>query len=183
MHGKKCPCRTRASAQAKYLVERLRDSWQHLLRDRATRTLTYNDEQFHALEKIKVDHNGKRIKLLLMENVNPAVAQMAECLADWYKLAQTVYLKTQILEKDVRDCERKLDNIRDELFHIKSEQKLDVDTKNLSSSNQLAKIEERNRLRIMKQQQMEVMAVMKKNSELITLLKNLGFVNDNVNGS
>lgn len=54
MHGKKCPCRTRASAQAKYLVERLRDSWQHLLRDRATRTLTYNDEQFHALEKIKV---------------------------------------------------------------------------------------------------------------------------------
>lgn len=30
------------------------DSWQHLLRDRATRSLTYNDEQFHALEKIKV---------------------------------------------------------------------------------------------------------------------------------
>jgi TANK-binding kinase 1 len=38
---------------AKYLVERLRDSWQHLLRDRATRSLTYNDEQFHALEKVK----------------------------------------------------------------------------------------------------------------------------------
>lgn len=183
MHGKKCPCRTRASAQAKYLVERLRDSWQHLLRDRATRTLTYNDEQFHALEKIKVDHNGKRIKQLLLENVNPAVAQMAECLADWYKLAQTVYLKTQILEKDVRDCERKLYDIRDELYHIKSEQKLDVDTKNISSNNQLAKIEERNRLRVMKQQQLEVMAVMRKNSELITLLSNLGIVNGNVNGS
>lgn len=183
MHGKKCPCRTRASAQAKYLVERLRDSWQHLLRDRATRTLTYNDEQFHALEKIKVDHNGKRIKQLLMDNVNPAVAQMAECLADWYKLAQTVYLKTQILEKDVRDCERKLHDIRDELYHIKSEQKLDVDTKTISSNNQLAKIEERNRLRIMKQQQLEVMAVMRKNSELITLLSNLGIVNGNVNGS
>ncbi|KAM8715635.1 hypothetical protein ACLKA7_002652 [Drosophila subpalustris] len=183
MHGKKCPCRTRASAQAKYLVERLRDSWQHLLRDRATRTLTYNDEQFHALEKIKVDHNGKRIKQLLLENVNPAVAQMAECLADWYKLAQTVYLKTQILEKDVRDCERKLYDIRDELYHIKSEQKLDVDTKNISSNNQLAKIEERNRLRVMKQQQLEVMAVMRKNSELITLLSNLGIVNGNINGS
>ncbi|XP_034473988.1 serine/threonine-protein kinase TBK1 isoform X1 [Drosophila innubila] len=183
MHGKKCPCRTRASAQAKYLVERLRDSWQHLLRDRATRTLTYNDEQFHALEKIKVDHNGKRIKQLLQDNVNPAVAQMAECLADWYKLAQTVYLKTQILEKDVRDCERKLYDIRDELYHIKSEQKLDVDTKTISSNNQLAKIEERNRLRIMKQQQLEVMSVMRKNSELITLLSNLGIVNGNVNGS
>ncbi|KAH8392220.1 hypothetical protein KR215_003556 [Drosophila sulfurigaster] len=183
MHGKKCPCRTRASAQAKYLVERLRDSWQHLLRDRATRTLTYNDEQFHALEKIKVDHNGKRIKQLLLDNVNPAVAQMAECLADWYKLAQTVYLKTQILEKDVRDCERKLYDIRDELYHIKSEQKLDVDTKNISSNNQLAKIEERNRLRIMKQQQLEVMAVMRKNSELIALLSNLGIIDGKVNGS
>ncbi|XP_017859130.1 PREDICTED: serine/threonine-protein kinase TBK1 [Drosophila arizonae] len=183
MHGKKCPCRTRASAQAKYLVERLRDSWQHLLRDRATRTLTYNDEQFHALEKIKVDHNGKRIKQLLLENVNPAVAQMAECLADWYKLAQTVYLKTQILEKDVRDCERKLHSIRDELYHIKGEQKLNVDTKNINSNNQLAKIEERNRLRIMKQQQLEVMAVMRRNSELISLINKIGISNANIKGS
>ncbi|XP_017097361.2 serine/threonine-protein kinase TBK1 [Drosophila bipectinata] len=183
MHGKKCPCRTRASAQAKYLVERLRDSWQHLLRDRATRTLTYNDEQFHALEKIKVDHNGKRIKALLLDNVNPAVAQIAECLADWYKLAQTVYLKTQILEKDVRDCERKLNGIRDELYHIKSELKLDVDTKTINNNNQLAKIEERNRLRVMQQQQQEVMAVMRTNSELISLLGKLGIGNGGLESS
>ncbi|XP_039480983.1 serine/threonine-protein kinase TBK1 [Drosophila santomea] len=177
MHGKKCPCKTRASAQAKYLVERLRDSWQHLLRDRATRTLTYNDEQFHALEKIKVDHNGKRIKALLLDNVNPTVAQIAECLADWYKLAQTVYLKTQILEKDVRDCERKLNGIRDELYHVKSELNLDVDTKTINNNNQLAKIEERNRLRVMQQQQQEVMAVMRTNSEIISLLSKLGITN------
>ncbi|XP_016945017.1 serine/threonine-protein kinase TBK1 [Drosophila suzukii] len=183
MHGKKCPCRTRASAQAKYLVERLRDSWQHLLRDRATRTLTYNDEQFHALEKIKVDHNGKRIKALLMDNVNPTVAQIAECLADWYKLAQTVYLKTQILEKDVRDCERKLNGIRDELYHVKSELKLDVDTKTINNNNQLAKIEERNRLRVMQQQQQEVMAVMRTNSEIISLLSKLGIANGGLENS
>ncbi|XP_017005392.2 serine/threonine-protein kinase TBK1 [Drosophila takahashii] len=183
MHGKKCPCRTRASAQAKYLVERLRDSWQHLLRDRATRTLTYNDEQFHALEKIKVDHNGKRIKALLLDNVNPTVAQIAECLADWYKLAQTVYLKTQILEKDVRDCERKLNGIRDELYHVKSELKLDVDTKTINNNNQLAKIEERNRLRVMQQQQQEVMAVMRTNSEIISLLSKLGISNGGIENS
>ncbi|XP_017121149.1 serine/threonine-protein kinase TBK1 [Drosophila elegans] len=183
MHGKKCPCRTRASAQAKYLVERLRDSWQHLLRDRATRTLTYNDEQFHALEKIKVDHNGKRIKALLFDNVNPTVAQIAECLADWYKLAQTVYLKTQILEKDVRDCERKLNGIRDELYHVKSELKLDVDTKTINNNNQLAKIEERNRLRVMQQQQQEVMAVMRTNSEIISLLSKLGISNGGLESS
>lgn len=54
IRDKKCPCKTNANARAKYLIERLRDSWQHLLRDRATRSLTYNDEQFHSLEKIKV---------------------------------------------------------------------------------------------------------------------------------
>ncbi|XP_034668298.1 serine/threonine-protein kinase TBK1 isoform X1 [Drosophila subobscura] len=183
MHGKKCPCRTRASAQAKYLVERLRDSWQHLLRDRATRTLTYNDEQFHALEKIKVDHNGKRLKALLLDNVNPAVAQIAECLADWYKLAQTVYLKTQILEKDVRDCERKLNGIRDELYHIKTEQNLDGDTNTMHNNIQLLKLKERNTLREMQQQQHEVMAVMRKNSELITFLSKLGIANGSLEAS
>lgn len=54
IRDKNCPCKTNAVARAKHLVDRLRDSWQHLLRDRATRSLTYNDEQFHALEKIKV---------------------------------------------------------------------------------------------------------------------------------
>uniref|UniRef100_W8BFK6 Serine/threonine-protein kinase TBK1 n=1 Tax=Ceratitis capitata TaxID=7213 RepID=W8BFK6_CERCA len=139
MHGKRCPCRTRASPRAKYLVERLRDSWQHLLRDRATRTLTYNDEQFHALEKIKVLRNGDRIKTLLLDDVKPAVAQMAECLADWYKLAQTVFLKTQILEKDIRDYERKLNDLRDKLYHIKSEMKADESTRTNANNNILSK--------------------------------------------
>lgn len=101
-------------ARGKHLIERLRvratltksnyslsfdnlsfsqDSWQHLLRDRATRSLTYNDEQFHALEKIKIAETGKRMKLLLTDDVRPVVAQIAECLADWYKRAQTIYLK------------------------------------------------------------------------------------------
>lgn len=49
----KNPSNNYSSERAKHLVERLRDSWQHLLRDRATRSLTYNDEQFHALEKVR----------------------------------------------------------------------------------------------------------------------------------
>ena len=36
---------------------------------------------------------GKRIKLLLNDDVKVVVAQIAECLADWYKRAQTIYLK------------------------------------------------------------------------------------------
>lgn len=49
-----CPHQARAPARVHTLVDRLRESWQHLLRDRATRSLTYNDEQFHVLERIKV---------------------------------------------------------------------------------------------------------------------------------
>lgn len=49
----KSPSNNYSNEKAKHLVERLRDSWQHLLRDRATRSLTYNDEQFHALEKVR----------------------------------------------------------------------------------------------------------------------------------
>ncbi|XP_075152667.1 I-kappaB kinase epsilon [Haematobia irritans] len=174
MHGKKCPCRTRASPQAKYLVERLRDSWQHLLRDRATRTLTYNDEQFHALEKIKVDRNGKRLKSLLLDDTKPAVGQMAECLADWYKLAQTVYLKSEILEKDVRECERNLYKIRDDLYGLKTDMQKDLDAKMVNNSNQLSKIEQKNRLRFMQQQQQDVLAIMQQNNQLISMLQELG---------
>lgn len=50
-----CPWSGKASQRATTLVDRLRDGWQHLLRDRATRSLTYNDEQFHVLERIKVN--------------------------------------------------------------------------------------------------------------------------------
>lgn len=51
----KNPSNNFSNEKAKHLVERLRDSWQHLLRDRATRSLTYNDEQFHALEKVRFE--------------------------------------------------------------------------------------------------------------------------------
>ena len=46
------------------------ESWQHLLRDRASRTLTYNDEQFHILEKIKMSETIKVIEDLLLKVTN-----------------------------------------------------------------------------------------------------------------
>ncbi|XP_058450349.1 serine/threonine-protein kinase TBK1 [Malaya genurostris] len=120
------PNKHRVNEKAKYLVDRLRDSWQHLLRDRATRSLTYNDEQFHALEKIKITETGKRIKSLLNEDVRPAVELEAECLADWYKKAQTIFLQTQFLHKDVVTHEEMLYDIRDRLVQIKEDLKEDI---------------------------------------------------------
>lgn len=57
----KGPSKNYSNEKAKHLVERLRDSWQHLLRDRATRSLTYNDEQFHALEKVCISKCSSHI--------------------------------------------------------------------------------------------------------------------------
>ncbi|CAG9795440.1 unnamed protein product [Diatraea saccharalis] len=102
-----CPAAERLAARARTLVERLRDSWQHLVRDRATRSLTYNDEQFHVLERITVAETGRRLRALL-QRAAPQARARADALADWYKVAATVYLQTQILDKDVSAAELKL---------------------------------------------------------------------------
>lgn len=81
-----------------------------MLRDRATRSLTYNDEQFHVLERIKVTETGRRLKALLETECTPSMTQRSECVADWYKMAQTVFLQTQILDKDIDSYERVLES-------------------------------------------------------------------------
>ncbi|CAH4028987.1 serine/threonine-protein kinase TBK1 [Pieris brassicae] len=102
-----CPARLRLAERAGSLVLRLRDSWQHLVRDRATRSLTYNDEQFHVLERITVAETGRRARALL-QRAAPLARARAMAIADWYKVAQTVYLQTQILDKDVASADLKL---------------------------------------------------------------------------
>ncbi|XP_028172711.1 serine/threonine-protein kinase TBK1 [Ostrinia furnacalis] len=102
-----CPADARLHARARTLVERLRESWQHLVRDRATRSLTYNDEQFHVLERITVAETGRRLRALL-QRAAPMARDRADAIADWYKVAATVYLQTQILDKDVSSTELKL---------------------------------------------------------------------------
>merc|ERR1712029_1049685 len=82
-------------------VSKMKESWQHLLRDRASRTLTYNDEQFHILEKIKMQETIRVLMDLLQTGVQPVIHQLTDALADWYKMAQTTYLQTEILHKDI----------------------------------------------------------------------------------
>jgi len=82
-------------------VTKLKESWQHLLRDRASRTLTYNDEQFHILEKIKMTETIRILVALLVTECTPSITSRTEALADWYKMASTIYLQTEILFKDL----------------------------------------------------------------------------------
>jgi len=91
-----------AAHRASTYVTKLKESWQHLLRDRASRTLTYNDEQFHILEKIKMTETIRVIVELLTKECEPSVTSRTEALADWYKMASTIYLQTEILYKDLQ---------------------------------------------------------------------------------
>ena len=90
-----------SSIKAQTYVAKLKESWQHLLRDRASRTLTYNDEQFHILEKIKMQETIRTLMDLLTKEITPAVNNQTEHMADWYKMAQTTFLQTEILKKDI----------------------------------------------------------------------------------
>ncbi|KAF7282355.1 I-kappaB kinase epsilon [Rhynchophorus ferrugineus] len=104
----KCPAKTLAPARARTLVDHLRDSWQHLMRDKATRNLSFNDEQFHILEKIKITQTINKIKDLLEEEVFPQYEALAENFGDWYKMAQNILLKLEIFASDVSKYESKL---------------------------------------------------------------------------
>ncbi|CAH1393934.1 unnamed protein product [Nezara viridula] len=108
--GCRCCWKSKAPQRANTCVQRLRDSWQHMIRDRATRSLTYNDEQFHVLERMKMDVMGTNlIKNLLEQEVVLSIIQTADCLADWYKMAQTIYLQGKILDKDVDNSKKSLE--------------------------------------------------------------------------
>ncbi|ODM99377.1 Serine/threonine-protein kinase TBK1 [Orchesella cincta] len=100
---------SRASIKAATHVGKLRESWQHLLRDRATRNLTYNDEQFHILERIKMQEKAKCLSELLNDECQHAIIRLTEVLSDWYKTAQAAFIQTEILAKDTYQFEESLE--------------------------------------------------------------------------
>lgn len=176
------PSKNRANFRAKHLVERLRDSWQHLLRDRATRSLTYNDEQFHALEKIKITETGKRIKSLLTENVRPETYKQAEALADWYKMAQTIYLQSEILLKDLQTYEESMFDVRDRLVHLRDEIKADGKESGASSVETSLhmgpRVELGGNMKILMNYQRDIMALIRQNAEIVETIQRLGLDTD-----
>lgn len=66
---------------------------------------------------------GKRIKGLLNTEIKPSVIMFIDCLADWYKISQTIYLQTEILESDLVDQEELLQKVRSKLFILKEDMK------------------------------------------------------------
>ncbi|XP_045123829.1 inhibitor of nuclear factor kappa-B kinase subunit epsilon-like [Portunus trituberculatus] len=94
----------RAPNKAATLVNKLRESWQHLLRDRAARTLTFNDEQFHLLEKMKIKETAKSLETLLA-SVTATLHCTTDHLADWCKVAKVQRVQTEIEQADLEKHE------------------------------------------------------------------------------
>ncbi|KAK7072288.1 hypothetical protein SK128_028032 [Halocaridina rubra] len=97
----------RAPNKASTYVNKLRESWQHLLRDRAARTLTFNDEQFHLLEKMKMKETAKSLEALLAF-VTATLHHTTDNLADWCKVAKVQRVQAEIEEADVQKHEVQL---------------------------------------------------------------------------
>lgn len=154
------------------------------------------------LSQIKVAETGKRVKALLHDNVKPAISAEAECLADWYKMAQTIFLQTQILEKDLTTYDDSIFETKDRLSRIKEELKSESadPKKNVSSMFKESSMAVRKRLEIssnvkvnsigllfprmlqkflnpqsMLEYQKDISQVLQENAELIKMLQNVGF--------
>uniref|UniRef100_A0A023F4E0 Putative tank binding protein kinase tbk1 n=1 Tax=Triatoma infestans TaxID=30076 RepID=A0A023F4E0_TRIIF len=131
----RCVYAARTPHRAASLVRRLRDSWQHMVRDRATRTLTYNDEQFHVLERMKMDVMGKElVRTILDREVCSCLTLTADYLADWYKMAQTIFLQAKILGRDADTCSERLARFRTRLHEQDILYHANITTKSLGPS-------------------------------------------------
>lgn len=115
--------------------------------------MVFGSQKLNFRFHFQIAETGKRLKMLLLEDVKPVVAQIAECLADWYKRAQTIYLKVsthfmttfgsyirsflsitwissflplknQILAKDVITCDDALYALREQIDGRKMEAKM-----------------------------------------------------------
>ena len=77
-------------------------------------TNTYSKYSLFA----QIKETGQKTKLLLEKEAQPSVIQLAECLADWYKVAQIQYIQAQILDRDIDTYNLRLSEITNEVSDI-----------------------------------------------------------------
>lgn len=82
-------------------VNKIRESWQALVRDKSLRTLSFPDEQFHILEKVKVQQTSKKLLNLLQEECLKSCLQASHKLDEWYSGMQATMVQNKCLEDDL----------------------------------------------------------------------------------
>lgn len=159
-------------------MEHLRDSWQHLVRDRATRTLSYNDEQFHILERIKITQTIHRLKNLIETEVFSQYEGLSENFGDWYKMAQNVHLKTEILAADVDKYEIKLKDFEEKLTidnveysdYLKNNYEPSKKTSVVKGTRNLQNQKLRNHLKAYQKESSDIKEIIGTNTKLLNIL-------------
>ncbi|XP_076350603.1 serine/threonine-protein kinase TBK1-like isoform X2 [Tachypleus tridentatus] len=99
-----CIIVSRCVETASIYVQKIRESWQSLVRDKAARTLSYSDEQFHILEKIKIQQTGQKLFSLLQDTCLKACHQVSQKLDDWYNAIQVAMVQCECLQKEIHTC-------------------------------------------------------------------------------
>ncbi|XP_022247240.1 serine/threonine-protein kinase TBK1-like [Limulus polyphemus] len=99
-----CVILSRCVETASIHVQKIRESWQSLVRDKAARTLSYSDEQFHILEKIKIQQTGQKLFSLLQDTCLKACHQVSQKLDDWYNAIQVAMVQCECLQKELNTC-------------------------------------------------------------------------------
>lgn len=85
-------------------VQKIRESWQALARDKAARELSFHDKQFHTLEKNKIRQTCQKLLSLLQERCLQACHKMAEALESWTKDALELYAQGRRLDVEMDGC-------------------------------------------------------------------------------
>ena len=77
-----------ARPRARYICQKMRESWQTLHKEKNSRMLPFTEEQLHQPEKIKMDTNAKKIRSLLSDTCFMALYDLTKKLETWYTFAQ-----------------------------------------------------------------------------------------------
>ncbi|XP_075560340.1 serine/threonine-protein kinase TBK1-like [Dermacentor variabilis] len=92
------------SETAMTYVQKIRESWQALAKDKAQRELSFHEKQFHILEKNKIRQTCQKLLSLLQERCLQACHKMAQALETWAKDALEIYGRSRHLDTELDSC-------------------------------------------------------------------------------
>ncbi|XP_015791606.1 serine/threonine-protein kinase TBK1 [Tetranychus urticae] len=112
-----------SKSRAKYYCQKIRESWQFLHKDKAARVLSVAEDQLHQLEKVKIDNNSKKLKLLMEDICFNALSEITKRLESWYTGAQVALKQSELLFKEFSLFTNKCEELQQCFNKVRDDQK------------------------------------------------------------
>lgn len=112
-----------AKSRSKYYSQKIRESWQLLHKDKAARNLTVAEDQLHQLEKVKIDTNSKKLKVLMEDICCTALSEITKRLENWYTGAQVALKQSECLFKEFSIFTNNCEELQQCLNKVRDDQK------------------------------------------------------------